>query len=145
MRGGRRRAKGEREARLRLALPLLAAPFFLSGCGSLGIGLGGGQASTGAHTVFLARDGCATFVARTLGRDFLLAEATDGAYTPSLGDVLAGPSREGPSVFALYPSGSASAGTPSGPPAATVPLDVRAIGLPLAEARARLDAACPAR
>ena len=116
----------------------------IAGCGGLGIGLGGGQASTGAHTVFLVHDGCTAFVARTLGGDFLVAEAARGAYVPSPGDVLGGPTREGRSVFALYPAGSAASGTPAGPPEATVPLDVRAVGLALPEARARLDAACGA-
>ncbi|MDX1420433.1 MAG: hypothetical protein R3181_10745 [Rubricoccaceae bacterium] len=114
------------------------------GCGGLGIGLGGGAASTGAHTVFLAHDGCRTFLARTLGQDFLVAEAPEGGYAPAPGDVLGGPTREGRSVFALYPAGSEFAGTPGASPEATVSLDVQALGLSLAEARARLDAACGA-
>jgi hypothetical protein len=59
-----------------------------------------------------------------------------------VGDVLAGPPREGRSVFELYPPGSETAGSPTAPPAANVPLDLRALGLDLPAARARLDAAC---
>ncbi|HLT47592.1 MAG TPA: hypothetical protein VK002_10220 [Rubricoccaceae bacterium] len=138
-------SEGGRRARRTSPLRLLLCSFLLTaGCGVLSFG--GGQVSRGAHTVFLARDGCAAFVARTLGQDFLLAETADAAYVPAVGDVLEGPTRVGPSVFALYPAGAAASGTPSGPPTATVPLDVHAVGLPLGEARARLDAACgPAR
>lgn len=140
-RGGRAIQGGGARRRLLVLVAVLFPPLFL-GCGGLGIGLGGGTASTGAHTVFLAPEGCSTFLARTLGRDFFLADAVGDAYRPTPGDVLEGPTREGRSVFELYPTGSDFSGTPSGPPTATVPLDVLAIGLPLSEARARLGAAC---
>jgi hypothetical protein len=124
-------------------LPLALFPFLLVvGCGGLGLNFGGVEASTGAHSVFLAREGCATFVARTLGHGFLLATVADGPYAPAVGDVLEGPLREGPSVFTLFPPGAADAGSRAATPAALVPLDVAAVGLPLADARAHLDAAC---
>jgi hypothetical protein len=133
------RLPGRRSPLLLLAL---ASVLLLAGCGGLGINLGRAEANVGAHTVFLVRDGCATFVARTLGGGFLLAEAAEGAYTPAVGDVLEGPTREGRSIFSVYPPGSETAGAPAAPPSANVPLDVRAIGLPLEDARARLDGAC---
>ncbi|NNF57810.1 MAG: hypothetical protein HKN04_06170 [Rhodothermaceae bacterium] len=107
----------------------------LTGCVQL---FSSGQASVGAHAVFLTRPDCVTFVARTLDSGFTVAEVRGGDYTPALGDVFEGPNRTGQSVFRVFPpedSVTRLGGT-------SVPLDVQGFGLPLAEARARLDAAC---
>ena len=143
MRGpARQPGGGERRGAL-VCIPLLLSALLLGGCGGLGINLGGGRASTGAHTVLLVRPGCSTFVARTLRHGFVVAEAPEGRYAPAAGDVLQGPPREGRSVFALFPSGAVTAGDPGADPDDNVPLDVLALGLDLPDASARLDAACP--
>ena len=127
------------------SLPLFLSSFLLiAGCGGLRLNLGGGEANTGVHTVLLVRPGCDTFVVRTLRGGFAVVEAAEGDYVPTAGDVLAGPSRPGRSIFELYPPGAETAGSPTAPPAANVPLDLQALGLGLPDARARLDAACGA-
>ena len=126
-----RRVKGEGGQRAFLLIPLL----LLTGCVQL---FSGGQASVGAHAVFLTRPGCTTFVARTLDTGFTVAVVRNETYTPALGDVLEGPNRTGQSVFRVFPPQDSV--TRLG--GISVPLDVQGFGLLLAEARARLDVAC---
>lgn len=123
--------------RRRTTALLFALAMGLGGCGiSL---FSGSRASVAAHTVFLARPGCTTFVARTLDVGFSVLEAADGSiYVPAPGDVLEGPAREGRSVFRFFPADAVTLRDE----AASVPLDVQALDIPLAAARARLDAAC---
>lgn len=111
----------------------------IGGCGLLG---GAPRPTWGAHVVFLTRPACSTFLAQTLAtgdaRAFSLLAVTEPGYTPTPGDILEGPAREGASVFLYYPPEQAA--TREG--GRSVPADVRALGLNPEEARARLDDAC---
>jgi hypothetical protein len=118
--------------------PALLTLVVLTGCA----GPSGSSASTGAHVLFLVRDGCTTVVARTLtsgdSRAFTVLDLESPEYAPRAGDVLEGPAREGRSVFAYYRE--ESLGTREG--AVTVTAAVLAVALDPSDARTRLDVAC---
>ena len=143
MKDGGRERRGENAHWI--SVVALVASLLFAGCSLLNLGGDSGSAGMGAHAVVFARPTCTTFVARSLGRAFLVAEVPGGDYAPAEGDVFEGPSREGRSVFGLFPVGSTDAGDPEAAPSALVSLDVRALGLTLSDARARFEAACPAR